>query len=224
MRVPRVAVRPIVLPVALPTVPRVAVFGSRMPVVFSAVPLVVLFAPIVLPIRDGISDLVERWFVADCFFVVDIDGSLLSIYSPIPRFRWVRSDELLLFTLSGVDSLFELTAGCFAFDEAEEFRAPMKPPIREVLSERAAGCSAPLGTDGLVVLILLPMREVRLELMLLLVFLVERFVITLLELLKPKLLLLELLKPKLLLLGLLTLDVPLLELLLFVTTLCYNSA
>jgi hypothetical protein len=121
----------------------------------------------------------------------------------------VRSDELLLFTLSEVDDLFELTAGCFAPVVAEEFRAPTKPPIREALSERAAGCSALLGTDGLVVLILLPMREVRLELILLLVFLVERFVITLLEPLKPKLLLLEPLK----------LDVLLLDLLLFVTTL-----
>jgi hypothetical protein len=79
MRVPRVAVRPIVLPVVLPTVPRLAAFGSRTPAVFSAVLLVALLAPIVLPIRDGISDLVERWFVADCFFVVDIDGSLLPI-------------------------------------------------------------------------------------------------------------------------------------------------
>lgn len=85
----------------------------------------------------------------------------------------------------------------------------LESSIREVPLELAAGCSALLGTDGLVVLMSLPIREVRLELILLLVFLVERFVITLLELLKFKLLLLELL----------TLDVPLLELLLFVIAL-----
>jgi hypothetical protein len=79
MRVPRVAVRPIVLPVALPTVPCLAAFGSRAPAVFLAVLPVMLLEPIVLPIRDGISDSVERRFVADCFFVVDIDGFLLPI-------------------------------------------------------------------------------------------------------------------------------------------------
>jgi hypothetical protein len=112
-----------------------------------------------------------------------------------------------------VDVLFELTAGCFALVVTEELRAPIVFPIRAVLSERAAGCSALLGTDGLVVLILLPMREVKLELiLLLLVLFVERFVITLLELLKFKLLLLDLLRLNLPLLEPLTLDVPLLEL------------
>lgn len=79
MRVPRVAVRPIVLPAALPIVPRVAAFGSRTPAMFSTVLLVVFLVPIVLSVRE--VDLVsgERWFVADCFFVVDIDGSLLPI-------------------------------------------------------------------------------------------------------------------------------------------------
>ena len=62
----------------------------------------------------------------------------------------------------------------------------------------------------------LPIREVMLGLIRLFVLLVERFVITLLEPLKPKLLLLELLKFKLLLLELLILGVLLLELLLFV--------
>ena len=76
----------------------------------------------------------------------------------------------MLFTLSEFDDSVELTAGCFAPVGTEEFRVPIKPPIREALSERAAGCSALLGTDGLVVLILLPMREVRSELILLLVF------------------------------------------------------
>jgi hypothetical protein len=94
----------------------------------------------------------------------------------------------------------------------------LEPPVREALLDRAAGCVARLGTDGLVVLIFLPIREVILGLILrkeslelLLVLLVERFVITLLELLKFKLLLLELLRFNLLLLKLLTLDVPLLE-------------
>ena len=98
MRVSRPAVRPIVRPVALPTVPRVAALGSRT--------LVVLLAPIVLreestglPIRDVDLSSGERWLVADCFFVTDIDGSLLPIILPIPRLRSVRSVERLLFTL-----------------------------------------------------------------------------------------------------------------------------
>jgi hypothetical protein len=62
----------------------------------------------------------------------------------------------------------------------------------------------------------LPIREVMLGLIRLLVLLVERFVITLLELLKPKLLLLELLRLNRPLLEPLILEVLLLELLLFV--------
>ena len=83
-----------------------------------------------------------------------------------------------MFTLSGVDSLVELTAGCVALIVAEELRVPIKSPIREVLSERAAGCSAPLGTDGLVVSIVLPIREIMLWLIRLLMLVVDRFVIT----------------------------------------------
>jgi len=102
-----------------------------------------------------------------------------------------------------------LVVDWFFIFETDGVMRLLESSIREVPLELAAGCSAPLGTDGLVVLILLPIREVMLGLILLPVFLVERFVITLLELLKFKLLLLELL----------TLDVPLLELFLFVTTL-----
>lgn len=194
MRVSRPAVRPIVLPVALPTVPRVAAFGSRT--------LVVLLAPIVLPIRDVDNASDERWLVAACFFT-DIDGSLLPIILPIPRPRSVRSVERLVLTLDGVEGLVELTAGCLAPVGAEELLVPivlpirerwlvvgcffafeaggvlrlLEPPIREAPLERAAGCVALLGTDGLVVLIVLPIRDVMLGLILLLVLVVDLFVI-----------------------------------------------
>jgi hypothetical protein len=185
MRVSLPPVRPIVLPAALPMVPRLSAFGSRT--------LDMLPVPIVRPIREVDLSSEERRLVAACFFSTDIDGSLLPITLTIPRPRSVRSVERSLFTTSGVDGLIELTAGCFTPVGAEEFRVPIVPPIREVLLERAAGCSAPLGTDGLVVLISLPIREVMLGLIRLLVLVVDRFVITLLELLKLELLLLELL-------------------------------
>jgi hypothetical protein len=100
-------------------------------------------------------------------------------------------------SLDGIEGPVELTAGCFATVGAEELRVPIVLPIRErelvvgsfftfgmdgvlrllespileALLERAAGCSAPLGTDGLVVSIVLrkesiglPIREVKLGL------------------------------------------------------------
>jgi hypothetical protein len=240
-----------------------------------------------LPIREVGFASVERRLVADCFFVTDIDGSLLPITLPIPRPRSVRSVERLLFTLGVVDDLVELTAGCLAPVGAEELRVPivlpirerwlvvgcffafeaggvlrlLEPPIREAPLELAAGWFALLGTDGLVVLILLPIREVILGLILLLVLVVDRFVIVFRDLVLDGLLvlleeverlpgcvpglieltirdvmlglillleflverfvttLLELLKFKLLLLERLTLNVLLLEVLLFVIAL-----
>jgi len=56
----RPAGRPIVLPVALPTVPLVAALGSRAPATFSADRLVMLLSPIVLPIRELEFTLRER--------------------------------------------------------------------------------------------------------------------------------------------------------------------
>ena len=199
--VSRLPARPIVRPVALPTVPRVSVFGPRT--------LVVLFSPIVLPVREVDFVSGERRLVADCFFVADIDGSLLPITLPIPRPRSVRTVERLLFTLDGVEGLVELTAGCLAPVGAEELRVPivlpirerwldvgcffafetggvlrlLEPPVREAPLELAAGWFALLGTDGLVVLIVLPIREVLLGLIRLLVLVVDRFVIVLRDLL-----------------------------------------
>ncbi len=154
VRVSRPAGRPIVLPAALPTVPRVATLGSRAPAILSADRLVVLLVPIVLPIRELESTLRERWFVADCLFVIEIEGSFLPITLPMPRLRStvrcpveVRSDDRLLFTLGEVivlvldeiEDLVELTAGCFTTVGAEELRVPIELPIREVPLERAAG-------------------------------------------------------------------------------------
>lgn len=147
VRVSRPAGRPIVLPAALPTVPRVAVLGSRAPAILSADRLVVLLVPIVLPIRELESTLRERWFVADCLFVIEIEGSFLPITLPMPRLRSLRSDDRLLFTLDEVDvlvldeieDLFELTAGCFTTVGAEELRVPIELPIREARLECAAG-------------------------------------------------------------------------------------
>ena len=218
---------------------RVAGFGSRTPAIFSVDRLVMFSEPIDRPIRDGSFAFGERrLFVADCSFVFETNGSLLPISVPIFRLYLVRSEERLLFILGVIGVLLELTAGCFAPMGAEELRVPMlvpirergfvvgclfafetngflrllEPSIREATLERAAGCSAPLGTDGLVVKIELPIREVMLGLTLLLELLLnERFVITLLELLKFKLLLLELLRFNLLLLELLILDVLLLD-------------
>ena len=108
-----------------------------------------------------------------------------------------------LLTPGRADGLVELAAGCLAPDRIEELRVPivlpirerwpvvdclfafeaggvlrlLEPPIREALLELTAGCFAPLGTDGLVVLIVLPIRELMLGLIRLLVLLVERFVI-----------------------------------------------
>ncbi|MFC1794108.1 hypothetical protein ACFL3Q_11040 [Planctomycetota bacterium] len=161
MRVFRPAVRPIVLreespglPVALPTVPRVVAFGSRT--------LVVLLVPIVRPIRELDFTVRERGFVSDCFFVTDIDGVFLPITVPMRRLRSVRIDDWLLLTPGRVDSLVELTAGCFAL----------------------------LGTDGLVVLIVLreesiglPIREVMLGLIRLLVLVVGFLVVIVREVL-----------------------------------------
>jgi len=216
MRVSRPAGRPIVLPVALPTVPRVSAFGSRTPAILSTGPLVVLLAPIVRPIREVDLSSDERRLVTACSFFTDIDGSLLPITLPIPRLRSVRSVERLLFTLGGVEGLVELTAGCLAPVGAEELRVPivlpirerwlvvgsffafeaggvlrlLEPPIREALLELAAGWFALLGTDGLVVSIVLreesiglPIREVMLGLIRLFVLVVGLFMIVFRELL-----------------------------------------
>jgi hypothetical protein len=156
-------------------------------------------------------------FVADCFSVVETEGSFLPIKLPIPRLRSVRSDERLPFTSDlddvlacrEVEGLLELTAGCFACVGAEEPREPivspirerwlvvdsfftfetdgaarlLDSPIREAPPERAAGCSAPLGTDGLVVLIVLPIREVMLGSIRLFVLVAGLFMIVVCELL-----------------------------------------
>ena len=198
VRISRPSGRPIVLPAALPTVSRVSSFGSRTPATFSAGRSVVLLSPIVLPIRELEFTVRERWFVADCLFVIETDGSFLPIILPMPWLRSVRSDDWLLFTVGGVtilspdevEGLVELTAGCFAPVGAGELRVPIvlpirerwlvvgsffaferdgvlrliESPIREAPLERAAGCSAPLGTDGLVVSIVLPIRDVMLGL------------------------------------------------------------
>jgi hypothetical protein len=135
--------------------------------------------------------------VADCSFWVTIllsfckMGSLPPIRLPIRELRSVRGVERLFIPRTPDELVFrgfELTAGCLACREAEEFRVPIVPPIRErrlvldwlvtfetddrplesflleSLLERAAGWSALLGADGLVVLIVLPMREVMPEL------------------------------------------------------------
>ena len=213
----RPAGRPIVLPAALPTVPRVAALGSRTPATFSADRLVVLLVPIVRPIRELDFTVRERRSVADCFFVAGTEGVLLPITVPMFRLRWVRSNDRLLFTLDEIEGLVELTAGCLATVGADELRVPielpirerwlvvgcflafegdgvlrlLEPPIREAPLERAAGCSALLETDGLVVVIVLrkeslglPIRDVMLGLIRLLVLLLGvRLVIDLLDML-----------------------------------------
>jgi hypothetical protein len=171
---------------------------------------VVLLSPIVLreespgrPVREVDFVSGERRLVADCFFVADIDGSLLPITLPIPRPRSVRTVERLLLALGGIEVLVELTAGCLAPDRIEELLVPivvpirerwldvgcffafeaggvlrlLEPPIREAPLEPAAGWFALLGTDGLVVLIVLPIREVLLGLIRLLVLVVDRVVV-----------------------------------------------
>lgn len=175
-----------------------------------------LLSPIVLrdeSLRLSIRDFSagEVWLVAHFFSVTDIDGSLLPI--TVPRFR-VRSvrDVRLLFVLEEVEVLVELTAGCWAPDRIEELLAPivlpirerwlvvvclfafeaggvlrlLEPLIREAPFERAAGCSAPLGTDGLVVSIVLPIREAMLGLIRLLVLVVDLFVVAVRVLLLSK--------------------------------------
>ena len=167
-----------------------------MPSTFSADRLEVLPVPIVLPIRELESTLRERWSGADRLSVIETDGSLLPIIPPMSRLRSVRCDDRSLLILDETEGQVELTAGCFAPVGAEELRVPIELPIRErwlvvgsffafegdgVLRllelpkreaplERAAGCSALLGTDGLVVLIVLPIRDDMLGLILLLVF------------------------------------------------------
>ena len=217
VRVSRPAGRPIVLPAALPTVPRVAALGSRTPATFSADRLVVLLVPIVRPIRELDFTVRERRSVADCFFAAGTEGVLLPITVPMFRLRWVRSNDRLLFTLDEIEGLVELTAGCLATVGADELRVPielpirerwlvvgcflafegdgvlrlLEPPIREAPLERAAGCSALLETDGLVVVIVLrkeslglPIRDVMLGLIRLLVLLLGvRLVIDLLDML-----------------------------------------
>ena len=129
----------------------------------------------------------------------------------VPMFRLypVRFDDRLLFTLGEVEGLVELTAGCLAPVGAEELRVPIELPIRErwlvvgcffafegdgvlrllelllreATLERAAGWFALLGTDGLVVLIVLPIREVMLGLIRLLVLVVGFLVVIVRELL-----------------------------------------
>ena len=111
--------------------------------------------------------------------------------------------EVTVLDMGEVEGLVELTAGCFAPVGAEELRVPiilpirerwlvvgsfciferdgvlrlLEPPIREAPLERAAGCSALLGTDGLVVLIVLPIREVMLGLIRLLVLVADLSVV-----------------------------------------------
>ena len=123
----------------------------------------------------------------------------------------VRSNDRLLFALDEVKGLVELTAGCLALVGAEELRVlielPIRErwlvvgcffaferdgalrlpelPIREAPHECAAGCLALLGTDGLVVLIVLPIRDVMLGLILLLVLVAGLLVVTVRELLLP---------------------------------------
>jgi len=172
----RPAGRPIVLrresrglPAALPTVPRVAALGSWAPAILSADRLVVLLVPIVLPIRELESTLRERWFVADCLFVIEIEGSFLPITLPMPRLRSLRSDDRLLFTLDEVDvlvleeieGLVELTAGCFTTVGAEELRVPIELPIRE--RWLVVGCFFAFEAGGVLRLFELPIREARLE-------------------------------------------------------------
>lgn len=106
------------------------------------------------------------------------------------------------------ERLFELTAGSFAPVGAVELRVPivspirerrlvagsffafetdgvlelLEPPIRKDQFERAAGRLAPLPAVGLVVLIVLPIREVMLGLIRLFVLVVDLFVIVFREL------------------------------------------
>lgn len=126
----RPAGRPIVLPAALPTVPRVAALGSRMPAIFSADRLVVLLVPIVLPIRELEFTVRERWFAADCLFVIDTDGSFLPITLPMPRLLFTLG-EVAVLVLDEIEGLDELTAGCLATVGADELRVPIELPIRE---------------------------------------------------------------------------------------------
>jgi hypothetical protein len=91
-----------------------------------------LSEPIVRPIRDGISDSIERRLVTDCLFVIENDESFLPITEPMFRLLRVLSDERLLFILDKVDEdLVELTADCFAPDWADELREPIMLPILE---------------------------------------------------------------------------------------------
>jgi hypothetical protein len=124
-RVSRLSPRPIVLPAVLPTLP----------------------APIVRPIRVVDPVCAERGFVADRSLVIETDCSFPPIKLPMPKLRSVRSVERLLFVLGSaavvvfreVEGLVppkasltgELTAGCFACRQAEEFRVPIILPIRE---------------------------------------------------------------------------------------------
>ena len=111
-------------------------------------------------------------------------------------------EEVAVLVLFETEGMVELTAGCFAPVGAEELRVPIELPIRErwlvvgsffafeaggvmrlfelpmreAPLERAAGCSALLGTDGLVASIVLreesiglPILELMLGLILLLV-------------------------------------------------------
>ena len=118
VRVSRPSGRPIVLPAALPTVPRAAALGSRMPATFSADRLVAFLSPIVLPIRELEFTVRERWFVADCLFVIETEGSFLPIIPPMPRPLFIL-DEVAVPVLDEIEGLVELTAGCFATVGAE---------------------------------------------------------------------------------------------------------
>ena len=93
-------------------------------------------------------------FVVGWFFcVLDIDGVLSPI--TVPMFRLLRklSDERSLLILVKDERLLELTAGCLFAFETDGVPRLLEPPIRDATPERAAGCLAPLGTDGLVVFI-----------------------------------------------------------------------
>jgi hypothetical protein len=139
--------------------------------------------PIVRPIRDGRSDCSERsLLVAGRSFCV-LETDGALLPITVPMFRSFRKlSDERLLFRS--DVIEALVGAVRELPLLSEFLVPMELPIREVM----------LGLIRLFVL------------------LVERFVITLLELLKFKLLLLVLLKFKLLLLELLILEVPLLEL------------
>jgi hypothetical protein len=124
-----------------------------------------LLEPIVRPIRDGISDSIERRLVAGCLFcvlVLDTDGALLPITVPMFRLLRVLREERLLFILDKVDEdLVELTAGCFAPDWADVLREPIVLPIRE--RRFVVDSLLVFETDGVLELLEPPIRKDQFE-------------------------------------------------------------